>query len=108
MKFVLVGIPPDRSGRGVAPDHRCFGVWGQRWAQHEIRPAEIDPEVLAWVMHRWLGLRELPADRAVLLFEFPDVEIKPRRFRFVIDHGRVDVCLKNPGRPQPIRGSRRS
>jgi DNA-binding HxlR family transcriptional regulator len=85
------------AGEELRPIIDAFGVWGQRWAQHEIRPAEIDPEVLAWVMHRRLDLREFPADRAVLLFEFPDVEIKLRRFWFVIDHGQVDVCLKNPG-----------
>jgi hypothetical protein len=48
-----------------------------------------------WAMHR--HLEKLLADRAVLLFEFPDVEIKLRRFWFIIDHGQVDVCLKNPG-----------
>lgn len=85
------------AGEELRPIIDAFGVWGQRWAQHEIRPEEINPEVLAWVMHRRLDLTKLPADRAVLLFEFPDVEIKRRRFWFVIDHGQVDVCLKNPG-----------
>lgn len=85
------------AGEELRPVIGAFGVWGQRWAQHEIRPTEINPEVLAWVMHRRLDLKELPAARAVLLFEFPDVEIKLRRFWFVIDRGQVDVCLKNPG-----------
>src|SRR5205085_9063430 len=52
---------------------------------------------LTWAMHRRLDLTQLPAERAVLLFEFPDAEIKLRRFWFVIDHGHVDVCLKNAG-----------
>lgn len=85
------------AGKELQPVIRAFGVWGQRWAEHDLRPAEIDPEVLAWVMHRRLDLTEVPADHAVLLFEFPDVEIRRRRFWFVIDHALVDVCLKSPG-----------
>jgi len=50
-----------------------------------------------WAMHRQLNLKELPADRAVLLFEFPDVKISLRDFWFIIDHAQVDVWLKNPG-----------
>jgi DNA-binding HxlR family transcriptional regulator len=85
------------AGEELRPVIGAFGVWGQRWAEHDIRPKEINPEVLAWVMHRRLDLAVFPAPRAVLLFEFPDVEIKLRRFWFVIDRGQVDVCLKNPG-----------
>ena len=84
------------AGRELQPIIREFGIWGQRWAR-DVRPGEIDPEVLAWVMHRRLDFTKFPVDRAVILFEFPDVEIKLRRFWLIIDHGHVDVCLKNPG-----------
>ena len=83
------------AGRELQPIIREFGIWGQRWAQHELRVEDIDPGFFMWAMHRHLD--KLPANRAVLLFEFPDVEIKLRRFWFIIDHGQVDVCLKNPG-----------
>ena len=83
------------AGRELQPIIREFGIWGQRWAQHELRVEDIDPGFFMWAMHR--HLEKLLADRAVLLFEFPDVEIKLRRFWFIIDHGQVDVCLKNPG-----------
>lgn len=85
------------AGEELRPIIDAFGVWGQRWAQHEIRPEEVNPEVLAWVMHRRLDIAALPSDRAVLLFEFPDAEIRRRRFWLVIGRGEVDVCLKNPG-----------
>jgi len=85
------------AGEELRPIIRAFGVWGQRWAQHELRKEEVDPKGLTWAMHRRLDLTQLPAERAVLLFEFPDAEIKLRRFWFVIDHGHVDVCLKNAG-----------
>ena len=82
-------------GKELWPIIRAFGVWGQRWAQHELRVEDIDPGFFMWAMHRHLD--KLPANRAVLLFEFPDVEIKQRCFWFIFDHGHVDVCLKNPG-----------
>ena len=85
------------AGEELRPIIRAFGVWGQRWAQDDVRAEEIDPKALTWAMHRRLDLTELPVDYAVLLFEFPDVEIRLRRFWFIVDHRQVDVCLKNPG-----------
>jgi len=85
------------AGEDLRPIIHSFGVWGERWARREIRREEIDPHLLMWAMHRRVNHKELPPDRVVLLFEFPDVEIKARRFWYVIEHGHVDVCLKNPG-----------
>jgi len=84
------------AGRELQPIIREFGIWGQRWAR-DVRPGEIDPEVLAWVMHRRLDFTKFPVDRAVILFEFPDAAIRRRCFWFVIKQGQVDVCLKSPG-----------
>jgi DNA-binding HxlR family transcriptional regulator len=86
------------AGKELRPIINALGVWGQRWAQEDLRPAEIDPEALSWAMHRRFNLQELPTDHAVLQFELPDVEIRLRRFWFLIGDGEVDVCLKNPGR----------
>ena len=86
------------AGKELRPIIDALGLWGQRWAQQDLRPAEIDPEALSWAMHRRFNLTELPADHAVLEFELPDVEIRLRRFWFLIDDGQVDVCLRNPGR----------
>jgi DNA-binding HxlR family transcriptional regulator len=86
------------AGKKLRPIINALGIWGQSWAQHELRPAEIDPQALTWAMHRRFNLRELPMHHAVLELELPDVEIRLRRFWFLIDGGEVDVCLKNPGR----------
>src|SRR5947209_2603519 len=64
------------AGEELRPIIRAFGVWGQRWAQHDFRAGEIDPKGLTWAMHRRLPVAELPVDHAVLLFEFPDAEIR--------------------------------
>jgi DNA-binding HxlR family transcriptional regulator len=85
------------AGKELRPIIRAFGVWGERWAQGDFRSEKLDPGLLMWAMHRRLNLKEFPSDHAVLQFELPDVEIRLRRFWFVIDHAQVDVCLKNPG-----------
>ena len=85
------------AGEELRPVIEALGVWGQRWAQRELRTGDVDPELLMWVTRRRLKLNELPWPRAVLLFEFPDVPIAVRRFWLVVDHGEVDLCLKRPG-----------
>ena len=85
------------AGQELRPIIRAFGEWGQRWAQHELRPEEVDPDFLMWAMHRRLNPEALPGQPTVLLFELPDVEIRRRRFWFVVAKGEVDICLKSPG-----------
>ncbi len=85
------------AGEELRPVIRALGKWGQRWAQRELRPGEIDPELLMWVSRRRLRVAQLGQDRAVLLFEIPDVAIALRRFWLVVDGNEVDLCLKSPG-----------
>src|SRR6185295_18782511 len=46
------------AGEELRPIIRAFGVWGQRWAQHELRKEEVDPKGLTWAMHRRLDLTQ--------------------------------------------------
>ncbi len=85
------------AGKELRPVVDALGIWGQRWAQRELRAGEIDPELLMWVSRRRLKVDALPSERAVLLFELPDVPIALRRFWLVVDGGEVDLCLRNPG-----------
>ena len=39
----------------------------------------------------------LPAGRVVVPFEFPDEQPGNRHFWLLIDHGRAEVCLSDPG-----------
>jgi len=91
------------AGEKLRPIIRSFGVWGERWARHEIRREDVDPHLLIWAMHRHLHLKVVPADRVVLQFEFPDVEIKSRRFWYIIDppraRGRVPQKSRSRGGP---------
>ena len=86
------------AGEELRPVIRALGVWGQRWAQRELRSEQLDPELLVWVMRRRLNPDDLGVSRAVLEFEFPDVALKHRRFWFLVEPDEVDLCLKHPGR----------
>ena len=86
------------AGEELRPVIQAFGVWGQRWAQRELREENLDPELLVWVMRRRLNPRNFGVPRAVLEFEFPEVPIKVRRFWFLVEPAEVDLCLKHPGR----------
>ncbi len=74
----------------------AIGQWGQRWAR-DIRPADLDPGWLVWVMHRRLDTNAMPAGRTVIEIEFGDAPAGHRRFWLVHQAGHVDVCLKDPG-----------
>ena len=86
------------AGEELRPVIRSFGIWGQRWAQRELRGEQLDPELLVWVMRRHLDPEDLGVSRAVLEFEFPDLPLKHRRFWFLVDAPEVDLCLRHPGR----------
>ena len=48
-----------------------LGVWGARWAFGDIRPSELDPLLLLWMMRRRLRRRQLPRRRIAVEFRFP-------------------------------------
>lgn len=86
------------AGEELRPVIRALGVWGQRWAQRELRAEQLDPELLVWVIRRRLHPRDLGVTHAVLELEFPEMPLKHRRFWFLVDPGGVDLCVKHPGR----------
>jgi DNA-binding HxlR family transcriptional regulator len=87
------------AGEELRPVIRALGIWGQRWAQRELKREQLDPELLVWVMRRRLDREQLGVPRAVLEVEFPEVPLKHRRFWFLVEPAGVDLCVKHPGRP---------
>jgi DNA-binding HxlR family transcriptional regulator len=86
------------AGEELRPVIQAFGVWGQRWAQRELRSEQLDPELLVWVVRRRLNPKDFGVPRAVLELEFPEVPLRLRRFWFLVEPDEVDLCLKHPGR----------
>ncbi|HET6148675.1 MAG TPA: helix-turn-helix domain-containing protein [Polyangia bacterium] len=89
------------SGRELEKVIDMLGAWGARWAFGEPRPAELDPALLLWKMHRRVHLHRLPAERTAIEFDFAGRG--GRRVWLVLERREVSVCLKPPGfRPQLV------
>ena len=84
------------SGKELEGTLTQVGTWGQRWAR-AIEDDDLDPGWLVWNMHRRLNIAEIPSGRTVIHIEFDDVKNSERYFWLVVNDGKVDVCVKNPG-----------
>lgn len=93
-----------QAGRELAPMIQLLGIWGQRWAQRQIRGEDLDPGFLMWAAHRHLPVREFPSRKGVVLFEFPEqVAVGRRRWWLRVADGDVELCLKDPGYDLDLR-----
>jgi DNA-binding HxlR family transcriptional regulator len=74
----------------------ALGTWGERWL--ELAREDVDPYVVLWSWCEWYVVREqLPDQRVVVRFEFPDQPLSSRWFWVVFDGERSEVCRKDPG-----------
>jgi len=83
------------AGNDLAGILNQLGTWGQRWANDEIQPQDIDPSLLMWNMRRRLNTQSLPPRRLVIQFDFNGV--KKGSYWLIVDRGEVEVCKTNPG-----------
>jgi DNA-binding HxlR family transcriptional regulator len=83
-----------RAGRELQRVVDAVGTWGARWAFGDIRPTELDPVLLLWMMRRRVRRRQLPSRRIAVEFRFPGS--RPEWLWLVIERSDVSVCLKHP------------
>jgi DNA-binding HxlR family transcriptional regulator len=86
------------AGWELFPLIQGLGEWGQRWARSEYQEDDLDPGLLLWDVRRYLS-PALTSDRVVVLFQFPAMPVKRRRYWVVAGEGQVDLCLTDPGWP---------
>jgi DNA-binding HxlR family transcriptional regulator len=86
------------AGEDLRPVVMSLGIWGQRWVESSLSLKNLDPSLLMWDMRRSLDPTPLPKRRCTISFLFPDVAASGKRaWWLVIDGGKVDLCLTNPG-----------
>lgn len=85
------------SGRELQPLVEQLGVWGMRWAERNVKEAEVDIGALMWDVHRTLRTRELPDGETVLSITLADMVDFPKWW-LVARPGSVDLCTDNPGK----------
>lgn len=88
---------PTEAARALEQIVHGLGSWSRRWAHREIRDDELDPTLLLWDMQRRLDERTTPDALVVVRFDFLDPKRGVLRYWLKIDHGRGEVCTKNPG-----------
>ncbi|MDQ3548037.1 MAG: helix-turn-helix transcriptional regulator [Chloroflexota bacterium] len=82
-------------GQGLYDVIMLLGEWGARWLNEDLKPSDLDPNLLLWDMHRRVDLERLPLERTVVRFDFTGL------FRqsnwLILDRQDVSVCYADPG-----------
>ncbi len=81
------------AGRDFEPLIFGLATWGARWAFGQPDPAELDPDLLLWWLHRQLDTTGLPGPRFTIHVSFSDHR---KRYWIVAEHG-ASLCLADPG-----------
>ena len=84
-------------GEELRPIIFQLGFWGKRWVQREVSREELDAGLLMWDVQRRILRDRLPRNRVVVLFRFTDAPRGQQDYWLLLDHGEVDLCLKDPG-----------
>lgn len=85
------------AGRDFVPVVMALGHWGQRWSRRELAEHEVDLGLLLWAVERSAhaeAFGDRPTCVEVLLADQP---ARKRRWWFLNEHGRTELCLDPPG-----------
>lgn len=86
------------AGEALRPVVMGLGHWGARWVKGGLRDEELDPGLLMWDMRRFVRLDQLPREPIVVHFHFRDARAGEQLWWLVLEGGRADLCLQDPGR----------
>jgi DNA-binding HxlR family transcriptional regulator len=86
------------AGEALRPVVMGLGHWGARWVAGRLRDEELDPALLMWDMRRFVRLDQVPPYPVVVHFHFSDARPNEQLWWLVIESGRADLCLQDPGR----------
>jgi DNA-binding HxlR family transcriptional regulator len=88
------------AGEELKPVVQALGSWGYKWLSRDLKPDNLDADLLMWFLHRRIRVENLPADRVVVCFRFRGV---PRPYWLVLERPSVDLCLSDPGYEVDLR-----
>lgn len=83
-----------RAGQELEPILNLLGEWGQRWANADVSPNDIDPGLLMWDMRRRINRDRLPPRRVLAQFDFRGARCES--WWLLLDRGEVSICLEQP------------
>ena len=85
------------AGRDFVPVVLALGTWGQRWSRRELAEHEVDLGLLLWAVERSARAQAFGAGRSIVELEFPEQPEHKRRWWFLNEAGRTELCLEPPG-----------
>jgi DNA-binding HxlR family transcriptional regulator len=99
---------PKKNGRGYtyhlteaglefAPIIDAMGVWGRRWTRRDLEDDEIDMDLLLWGLESSARFDAFGRVPTVVQIEFDDQPKNRRRWWFLNDDGRCQLCVDDPG-----------
>lgn len=103
----IVRSEPKRNGHGSTYDLteagadlasviEALGEWGERWV--EVTTVHADPGFALWAWcQAQLDRSQLPDERTVIAFAFPDEAAGNRYYWLLAEHGDAEVCYSDPG-----------
>jgi DNA-binding HxlR family transcriptional regulator len=84
------------AGRDLAGVIDALGAWGERWL--EVTTEHTDPGFVLWSWARfYIDGDELPPDRVLVEFVFPEEPPTNRRYWLLAEHGTAELCYSHPG-----------
>ena len=87
-----------QAGKELRTIVMALGIWGQRWVETGPTLDNLDPDLLVWDVHRYIGGTQLPARRVCIQFIFNDVVPKKRNSWLLVDpETGAEACYIDPG-----------
>lgn len=86
-----------KAGEEFAPVVVALGTWGQRWSRRELEDHEIDLDLLLWAMENAVEPAAFGRDRTLVEVDVTDQPRNKRRWWFLNEDGRCELCVKDPG-----------
>jgi DNA-binding HxlR family transcriptional regulator len=83
------------AGQELEPIITQLGVWGQRWANRDIGPDDLDPKLLTWDMRRRIYRNRLPNRRVSMQIDFTGA--RRESIWMLLEPSEITVCLTDPG-----------
>lgn len=90
------------AGEEFVPIVTALGVWGQRWTRRELAEHEIDLGLLLWALERGAHPEHFGDARIIVELELTDQPDRKRRWWFLNEKGRCELCLKQPDRDAQV------
>jgi len=85
-------------GRGAAGKVPVFGLWSQKWLDHEYTEEHLDPSLLMWDNRRNVDCRFMPDDKRVMVeFKLHGYKSKQKSWWLIFEDSEADLCNKDPG-----------